>query len=54
MIKITETQRLEYAKDRKSSRGVITSKHLEKYKITTVWFLFIPLFIRKELVTSGL
>jgi hypothetical protein len=53
MIRIHQVNRLEYVKDSKS--GIFSDKkHIEKYLVTTVYFLFIPIWSFKKLLTSNL
>ena len=51
MIRVTETMQKSWEKDR-SKRS--TGKHEESHKIITIWFLFIPIFRMKKLVSYSL
>jgi len=49
MIRITQHVKKAYVKTHKDSYFE-KERHVETYKITTYWFLFIPVFIHSKII----
>jgi len=52
MITIKETYKRAHVVSNYKNKYSNPDKHIEKYKITTVYFLFIPVFIYREIASS--